>query len=138
MSRKVGIDKVVVNIEASRCMSNAQDDFVELRLECNTSHIHFAVVRLSMSEFGNLVTGAGVRRKEIEVCGLEHVGKKYIHSNREIFCPIKGYDKEPLRQWLRDNAKEDGWYLDTYLGSQGSTRSVDGGQILKYSVYRYE
>lgn len=139
MGRKAdGDSPVIVNMQAARCISNREDDYIELRLECDNSNIPFFNVRLTMQEFGELVSGASVRRKEAVVCGLDHVGKKFVHEKREIFCPLTDYKKSVLQEWLRENAQEEGWYLDTYLGSQGSTKSVDGGQLLRYLVYKYE
>lgn len=35
------------------------------------------------------------------------------------------------------NAREEGWVLSTYLGSQNSVKWVDGKTILNYSVTKY-
>jgi hypothetical protein len=42
-----------------------------------------------------------------------------------------------LEQWLQDNAQEEGWIIDHYLGSQSSIDHMDGKTFLNYSVHKY-
>jgi hypothetical protein len=47
-------------------------------------------------------------------------------------------DREKMSKWIEDNCKEEGWRIDSYLGSQSSIGHRDGKTVLNYSVYRYE
>jgi hypothetical protein len=48
--------------------------------------------------------------------------------------------KEVLSRWLKDNAKEEGWHINAYLGSQKSIIGSGYGDvpvILNFHYYRY-
>lgn len=125
----------VINGDIQICRSS--DNFVRIRFEDNTSHTKFAEAKLSLEQFAEAVTGMYVSDVEIEVRGLEYVGKQKVSERRSVFCPLNGYKKEELRDWLIENCQEDGWFINSYLGSQSSVKSVDGGTQLNYAVYKY-
>lgn len=75
-----------------------------------------------------------------EVSGLDRVGKlKVRHPRRTEFTGDRkiAYDKDGLSNWLKENHQEDGWILDTYLGSQRSRENVGDKIFLNYAVYKF-
>lgn len=124
-------------MKAKVTISRGSDDKVRISFEDAASHIEFATVSLSPEAFGHAVTGLSMQEGELEVRGLEFVGRRRITERRQIVCPIKSYDKSVLTAWLNENAQEEGWLLSTYLGSQSSVSHVEGGTLLRYSVTKY-
>ena len=59
-----------------------------------------------------------------------------MSESRRTLCPLKSYDKDELVAWLKENAQEEGWTLDYYLGSQSSIMRTDNGTYLNYHVYK--
>ena len=111
---------------------------ISIRIGDELSGIEFIDANISLEEFAEAVTGLACRPMTAEVRGLEFVGKKRVTENRSIVCPLDTYDKKVLEQWLVDNAQEEGWMVNTYLGRQSSVcRDEDGKIILNYSVTKY-
>src|SRR5258707_234686 len=106
----------------------------------------FAFMPLSpvtnLEDFARLVTGlSGMKAKAI-FYGLEHVGKTKITEKRKVFCPLASYKKrEEMEDWLMTYCQEEGWILNSYLGSRDSTSpaatSEGDGIYLHYSVVKY-
>lgn len=57
--------------------------------------------------------------------------------SREVVYPFKGYNRHSMEKWLEENAKEEGWIVNSYLGSQTSVTSHDGKTHLHYYVTKY-
>ncbi len=129
--------EVQVDVHIARVHSSMNGDYISFRIECQESGIQFVDMDITMEQFGALISGSYTRGLTANVSGLEKVGKKHVREVREVFCPITTYDREKLREWLEENAQEDGYEISTYLGSKDSVKSVDGGQILRYSVHKW-
>jgi hypothetical protein len=140
--RKVGEERELpVVVRFSRLMSNRDGDTMCLSLECRTSGIEFAEIEMSMEQFGKLVAGCCDVRLEAELRGLEFVGKKLVRERRSVKCPLTEYSagNNVYAKWLTDNCQEEGWMLDTYLGSQGSVvkKYDEPFSRVNYAVYKY-
>ncbi len=74
-----------------------------------------------------------------EVRNLERVGKKWVREERSVVYPHRDTDKKVVTQWLIDNMQEEGWTLNTYLGSQSSfVYNPNTGQYtINYSVEKW-
>lgn len=118
-------------------ISRRSDDRIFIQIRDEASRNKFVEVEVTPELFGMAVTGLGEVDCSFEVSGLGVVGMQKQTESRRAVCPLKSYDRDQLRAWLRENCAEDGWHIDAYLGSQGSVVSTDEGSILKYSVYRY-
>jgi len=103
------------------------------------SRAKFVEATMSPKAFANAVTGLAEQVAELEVRGLEYVGKRKVTEKRQIVCPLEWQSKDEYTQWLIQNAQEDGWILNTYLGSQDSVQygAVTAGCVLNYSVFKY-
>jgi citrate lyase gamma subunit len=124
-------------MKAKVTISRSSDDMVRIRFEDQASGIEFAIVSMSVEAFGYAITGLSEQDAALEVRGLEHVGKTRVTERRQIECPLNAYDRSELSKWLMDHAKEDGWFVNTYLGSQSSVCRQDGKTILNYTVTKY-
>ena len=124
-------------MKAKVTISRSSDDIVRIRIRDVASGVEFAEIGLTVEAYGYAITGLSEQEGELEVRGLERVGKKRITEPRTIACPINSYDKNLLGAWLKENAQEDGWIVSTYLGSQSSVSHEEGKTILRYSVTKY-
>lgn len=113
------------------------NDIVRISFRDECSRIEFAEARMTVEDFGFAITGLAEQPASVEVRGLEYVGKRQVNESRSIECPLKTYDREELSAWLMENAREDGWIVNGYLGSQGSVGYRDGKTILNYGVTKY-
>lgn len=110
---------------------------VNISIEDVNSGIQFAELELSLESFGQAVTGLSYREADLTVRGLQYIGKRQVTEKRTIECPLTTYDRTKLESWLRENAQEEGWIVNTYLGSQTSVSYKEGKTFLNYSVTKY-
>ena len=110
---------------------------INLTIQDDASRIHFVGLEIDLDHMMEALTGFSYRPCDVEVRGLAYVGKTKVSERREIVCSLKTYNKEELSQWLEENAQEDGWVLDSYLGSQGSVVFSPEGTRLRYSVHKF-
>jgi hypothetical protein len=124
-------------LKAKVTISRTSQDKVVISIVDDASRLQFVEVSMEPEAFAYAITGLAYRPADIEVRGLEFVGKTHVREQRTIECPLNTHDKSTLRKWLEDNAQEEGWLLDTYLGSQTSITRGDGKTILRYAVDKY-
>lgn len=130
--------KLEGKITISRPQYGDGRELITLRFTDDLSRGRFLEVQVSPGDFAMAVTGASEMPCLLLVESLETVGLKKITENRSCVCPLRGYDKAELELWLIQNAKEEGWAINPYLGSKSScTTSPDGETVLHYSVYKY-
>ena len=122
------------NVTISRCSDNK----VYISLEDDLSGVKFVEVALALEDYAMLITGCAYVEGEVSYNNLSAVGKIEVSEKRSVNCPHSAWtDKTVLSNWLKENCKEEGWTISTYLGSQGSVKSVEGGCVLNYTVYKY-
>lgn len=123
------------------CNSKSSKEEIRIMLLDENSRVRVIDGILSLEDFAKAITGLGYVDVSVEVdtVDLFFVGKKKIIEERSIYCPLAYFsDKNLFSAWLKDNAQEEGWYLDTYLGSQASIKSnAPNGCTLHYHVYKY-
>lgn len=113
-------------------------ELITLRFTDELSRGRFLEVRMSPRDFAMAVTGLSEMPCSLLAESLETVGLKKITEDRVCVCPLRSYDRQALELWLIQNAKEEGWTINPYLGSQNSrTTNSDGQTVLRYSVYKY-
>ena len=125
-------------MKAQVTINSGSDDKVRISFVDVLSGIEFAEVTMEPAVFGRVITGLAFQEAELEVRGLENVGKQRVTEARRILCPLKSYSRTVLQEWLKNNAQEEGWKLSTYLGSQNSITCTENGTWLRYSVTKYE
>lgn len=118
-------------------ISRNSSDVVRIQITDDLSGATFAVVSMTPEAFGLAITGLSEQAASIEIRGLDVVGRRRITERRSIECPLDTYDRGALSAWLAENAKEDGWRIDTHLGSQSSVTRRDGKTVLNYRAIKY-
>lgn len=130
--------KIKASISIGRSHGDQSDAApVHITLIDEASRIEFFDGNMKLADFASALLGLSRVEIEGELRGMENVGKKRVNESRQIVCPLTTYKRETLSQWLRENAKEEGWIVDTYLGSQGSVKSHPDGQLLNYGVTKF-
>lgn len=92
---------------------------------------------MSLHEYAECITGLGHVPLAAEVRGLEYIGMKRVSERRSIECPLTCHNRKELEIWLEQNAQEEGWLLNTYLGAQDSVGHRNGKTVLNYTVTKY-
>lgn len=113
---------------------------IRLEIEDSVSYITFLKMELSPEDFMNCLTGLAYQPGIGEVYGTEFLGKTKQIEERTIESPLKNKvfsSSEELSIWLKNNYKEEGWFIDTYLGSKHSIEYKEGKQFLNFKVFRY-
>lgn len=132
----MGTSKTQGKISIYRSTHNGGKIVLEIKDESSRSI--FLNAEMGFEDFAKCVTGLSEVSVLFSLHNAENVGKRKIVEDRQVVYFGQHTDKETMSQWLKDNCQEDGWILDTYLGSKKSVEVVDGGVILlNYRVYKY-
>lgn len=126
-----------MDIKATIAISRTSRGEIKIHLSDKASRVGFLEVTLTPEEFTNAITGLYGQEVPAIVRGLDKVGKTSVRENRTLKCPLDSWDKTVLSAWLKENGKEDGWIVSSYLGSQNSVVRKDGETHLNYEVYKY-
>ena len=118
---------------------------ISVTIEDTTSGISFARIELSPAQFAEAITGLHDCPGELEIRGLQYVGKKkeveHSHLHIKTFVlnrlGISGYNSEQLENYLEENAQREGWLLNSSLRSRSSVINDDDGVTLHFSYTRY-
>jgi hypothetical protein len=131
------------HVTISRVGSSKDEDVIRISFRDEISRTVFAEAILSPGDFAKAITGLSEVDADISVYRLETVGKKKVVEQREIVCPFYYKNDNEYKEWLIANAQEEGYLLDTYLGSKGSiTLLYDKLEdkhraLLRYKVIKY-
>lgn len=124
-------------VRLSRIMCSKEEDHFELSVEDTLSGVGFLTIKLTPSQLGLMIAGS-TQKVKATIRGTHVIGMKYVGETRAIEVADVGYGRELYENWLKENYKEDGWNVSTYLGSQGSISvSKNGVRTLKFRVYKY-
>jgi len=130
--------KIHATITISRPSYHDGRKAIRITINDQASRIEFLDAEISMEDFAECLTGHGHQPIEIELRGMDVVGKTRVRETRTIeYTGSNSWEREVLEQWLQDNAQEEGWIIDHYLGSQSSIDHMDGKTFLNYSVHKY-
>ena len=124
-------------MKAKVTISRSSDDIVRISFKEEKSGISFAEVKMTPHDFAMALTGLSMIEADLEVKGLQHVGKTRVIECREIYYPFNTHNREKMSAWIRENDGGDGWFVNDYLGSQSSIERKGNGYLLRYSVYKY-
>ena len=129
--------KIKSNITISR-IQGGREDFKPIRivLADDESGISFFEGRMSLADFASCLTGLSGVEIDGEVRSLEDVGKTKIIEQRIVEAP-KGIPYGKESEWLAANYKEEGWKVNSYLGSRESKFSEEGKDYYKFTVFKF-
>lgn len=115
-------------------------DMINIRITDDPSRTEFIDVHMSLEDFAFAITGLSSQTVTGDVRGLDRIGKERIREARSILQPVELQHKsrEVVKEWFKLNCQEEGWILDTHLGSQNSFQyDGKGNTTINYSVYKY-
>lgn len=134
MAKKKLKKSLTGKITISRVTSN-EGGYIEVRLEDDNSGCQFASFKMSLEDFGAAVTGQGYMHGELEVRGLDKVGK--YHEMKPLIFEVKdsyGAKDEAARECQKH--ADEGWIADGYYSSQGSIQHSKDGKTYAHGVQR--
>lgn len=100
--------KIEGKITISRITSNSpRGSWIRISLEDKNSHIHFVELDIDFKQFGMAVTGRGSQPCDMELRGLEFLGK--TAENKTEFVLLRRKRNEEWENSLFDNYEIDGW-----------------------------
>jgi len=90
--------KIKGKITISRITSNSpRGSWVRISLEDENSHIHFVELDIDFKQFGMAITGQGSQPCDMELRGLESLGKKYENKMEFVLFPRNATEMEQER-----------------------------------------
>ena len=125
------------NLHIGRPQGGNGPEVMTIEVTDRASNIQFLHLEVPLADFMKALTGQFITEVTGEVIGLSKVGKTRVTETRAIICPLKSYKRDELREWLEANGQEEGWIIDSYLGSQGSIASHQDGTLLSYRVHKF-
>ena len=125
-------------MKAAILISRKNKGTIELTIIDKSSREQFCQLTMNTEQFGTAITGLYTTDIDMSVGNLDRIGKQKVTEKRSIILPLLTYDTDKVKTWLHENAKEDGWEINDYLGSRDSIRHNESGQtIVNYSVFKY-
>lgn len=129
--------KLPAKLSISRVQTSKGDSYMRVSIIDANSGIEFTSVEVSLLQFMEALTGLCEVPCTHRTRNTDYLGKYYVSEPRTITAPHLGYNKEVYEEWLLNNAQEEGWIIDSYLGSQRSIKYKDGNAVLNYRVFKY-
>lgn len=118
-------------------------EYTEIELKDVNSNITFATVRLTPEQTIACLSRLGHVECEIELDGLDNLGKKMQISKLEFEIPANIYRQQmrviPVKE-LTEYAQSlltDGWVADSYFGSKDSFFTRDGKKYARCTIRRW-
>ena len=139
-------------LEGQVTISRDNQNIVCIEVKDTLSRITFVKLKLTLEEYAKVITGLSYQDCQMEVKGLEYVGKEKITEARSVYYPDFDGKKAKMQNFLEQQHIDDGWLVNTYLGGQTSIspcrdgrdgsmlspcRDGRDGSMLNYSVYKY-
>lgn len=132
-------------LKGSVCIGRPQggrgDDVIKIEIQDENSNVRFLTLNMKPADFALALTGLSFVPVEFSLNHAEYVGLIKERKPGRLIVPKSEhhyYSREELRQMVRDQCQEEGWFLDDYLGSQSSIgRDKDGNTIVNFGYYRY-
>lgn len=128
------------NLNLALTITRLSTGRIRLSIKDPVSCITFLKMELLPEDFMNCLTGLAYQPGIGVVYGTEFLGKTKQIEERTIEMPLQNTDFWSSKEysiWLKNNYKEEGWFIDTYLGSKNSIEYKEGKQFLNFTVYRY-
>lgn len=124
-------------LEEARVSIHFNEDGCVIELIDNDSRTTFARVRLNPVQSVQALGRLSHTTCQIEVNGLDKVGKKQIHKPFEFKLP-DNFDKYKrdidFVGELANASCPEGWFVDNYFGSKGSFFEKDGEQWARTTI----
>lgn len=117
----------------------------KIEVEDASSGIRFLEINLSSEQFMSCLGRLAMVKCDINVKGIEKVGKTMEISKHEFEIPdyvysLKLDDPDTFTQEVRELAQDglmDGWIADSYFGSKDSFFTKDNKQYARVTIRRW-
>lgn len=130
--------KIIAKISITRPSWSDGKKAISITITDEASRVEFFDGEITLEDFAECVTGHGFKEIIAEVRGLDAVGKTRVKEDRSIeYTGPKTYKRDEYRAWLEENGKENGWIIDSYLGSQTSISHKGDKTFLNYSAHKF-
>ena len=134
--KKDTITKLKGQITISRPQGN-NCDYVSIKIRDDDASIRFCEARVKYAEFAQLITGLAYVDCELEVDGLQNVGKVREHKKFEFPLPEGTFHtKEQAQRSLVEHIPES-WSSSGYFNSQDSFFIKDGKPWARTTIVRW-
>ena len=111
---------------------------IKISIEDSDAIITFLDIEIDLADFAKCITGLGMVDCDMEVRGLENVGKKRESMPIVFEMPSVGWGmKRGTAVELSQKAAPEGWTCSTYFGSQDSFFTKDGRDYARTTAYRW-
>lgn len=117
-------------------------EYTTIELIDDDASITFVQVKLTPEQLSAALSRIAYTNCDMELFGLERIGKKMEHKQFEFELPRKGLssknDKElsEIVQKMLDESDE-GWISDTHFSSQNTFFSKDGKDYARCTIRRW-
>lgn len=103
------------------------------------SRITFVEVKLTPQQLSAALSRLCNIDCEIDVMGLDRVGKKHEHDKLEfeITDSLRSSRNEKLLQHIAQSKLSDGWIAESYFGSKDSFFTKDGKPYARVTIRRW-
>lgn len=110
-----------------------------IEIEDDEANTTFLIVKLTEEQLVACLSRQGYVDCELEVSGLDRVGKKHENKIFEFEIPkeLHGSSNEKELQVMAQSKLTDGWIAEGYFSSQNSFFSKDGKQYARCTIRRY-
>ena len=127
-----------MNISAQISIGRISNDTISIVIEDESSRVKFLTIHMIPHDFAMALTGLSSVEVQAEVKNLVAVGKQKVSENRCVFYTGENkYDRKVIQEWLIATQQEQGWIMDSYIGSQSSIQHIDDKVKVNYRVYKY-
>lgn len=113
------------------------DREISIEVTCAQSRVRFAKVSISYEDFSRALMSQWDRPCEIEVLGLDCVGKRYESKELVFELDCSGYRPKEKAAELAQSFADEGWTASKYFGSQDSFFTTDGKRFARTTQHRY-
>ena len=118
-----------------------EHDGLVIRLMDDLAGVTFAEAKLNQEQVCQALSRLSHTHCEIEVRGLQKVGKKMMHKSLEFKMPkgFKPYDRNREETAIKQMNKNmpDGWCGSCYFGRRGSFFKKDGEEWARTHIYKW-
>lgn len=117
--------------------SGCDPECIRIEVRDQNSRISFLSIKIGLEDFARALTGQWAIPVDLEVQGLEYVGKVKETKPLVIEMPQDTWKEKELAEKLAIAQTDEGWRPSLYFDSQSSFFTKDGKRYAQTHQYRY-
>lgn len=135
------LDRVKVNgrINITRPSTPDCRDVIKISVIDDDARITVFEGEMTAENFALCITGLSDQQiRGFSSTAIYALGKERVYEKRQVVLP-KEIDYRDRSKWVEENCQEEGWFVDSHLGSRGSISHDPntGTHTANYRVFRY-